>query len=81
MDDFASLDTPGGPGAIKVVEIFVFEIFSAVLWMLAPPGEKICLLQIEASCHLYYFSCLKSDNITLHSHNSITLKEIHSFKP
>ena len=49
--------------------------------MLAPPGETICFLQIEASCHLYYFSCLKSEIITLHSHNSIIYKEIHFFKP
>ena len=25
VDDFASLDTPGGPGGVKVVELFVFE--------------------------------------------------------
>jgi hypothetical protein len=25
MDDFASLDTPGGPVGVKVVELFVFE--------------------------------------------------------
>ena len=25
VDDFASLDTPGGHGGVKVVEIFVFE--------------------------------------------------------
>ena len=25
VDDFASLDTPEGPGGVKVVDIFVFE--------------------------------------------------------
>ena len=25
MDDFASLDTPGGPEGVKVVELFVFK--------------------------------------------------------
>ena len=39
--------------------------------MLAPPGEKFCLLQIDAWCNLYYFTCIKSDIITFHSHNSI----------
>jgi hypothetical protein len=46
----------------------------------APPGEKNCFLQIEALCHLYYFTCIKSNIITLHSHNSIIFKEIHSLK-
>ena len=43
--------------------------------MLAPPGEKICFLQIEAWCNLYYFTLIKSDIITFHSHNSIIFKE------
>ena len=25
MDNFASLDTPGGPEGVRIVEIFVFE--------------------------------------------------------
>ena len=48
--------------------------------MVAPPGEKKCFLQIEAWCHLYYLTWLKNDIITLHSHNSIIFKEIHSLK-
>ena len=48
--------------------------------MLAPLGEKICFLQIEAWCPFYYFTCVKSDIITLHSHKSIIFKEIHFLK-
>jgi hypothetical protein len=50
VDIFASLDTPGGPGGVKVVEwsYLLLKNISVVFWMLAPPGEKICLLQIEA---------------------------------
>ena len=47
--------------------------------MLAPPGKNICFFKLKP--HLYYLSCLKGDIITLYSHNSIILKEIHSFKP
>ena len=51
MDHFTSLDTPGGPGGVKVVELFVFEKISAVFWMVAPPGEKNCFLQSVCSLH------------------------------
>ena len=61
--------------------ICIWKFFSAGFLMLAPPGEKNCSLQIEASCHLYYFSWLKSDIITFQSHKSMILKEIHSFNP
>ena len=44
VDNFASLDTHGGPGGLNNGVICI----SAVLWMLAPPGEKIWFLQIEA---------------------------------
>ena len=82
VDNFASLDTPGGPGGVKVVEIFEFEtFFNCFLDVGATWRKKIDFFQIEASGHLYYVSCLKSDIITLHSHNTIILKEIHSFKP
>ena len=71
----------GSLRASKQWSYLYLKFFSAVFLMLAPPGEKNCLLQIEASCHLYYFSWLKSDNITFQSHKSMILKEIHSFKP
>ena len=71
---------PLGSGGVKVVELFVFENISAVFWMLAPPGEKICFLQIEAWYNLYYFTCIITDIITFHSHNSIIFKEIYSLK-
>ena len=48
MDNFAPLDTPVGPGGVKVVELLYLKNISAVFWMLVPPGEKICFLQIEA---------------------------------
>ena len=53
---------------------------SDVFLMLARPGEKVCFLQIEAWCPLYYFTCIKSAIITLHSHNSIIFKESHFLK-
>ena len=31
--------------------------------------KKICFLQIEAWCHLYYFTCIESAIITFHDHN------------
>ena len=73
--------TPLGTlGASKQWSYLYLKNISAVLWMLAPPGEKICLLQIEALYNLYYFTWIKSDIITFHSHNSIIFKEIHSLK-
>ena len=79
VDNFASLDTPGGPEGIIIVELFVFEKYFSCFWMAAPPGDFF-FLQIEAWCHLYYLKWLKSDIITLHSHNSIIFKEVYSLK-
>ena len=37
--------------------------------MLAPPGENICFLQIEAWYNLYYFTCIESAIVPFHNHN------------
>ena len=55
----------------------IFQLFSGWQRHLV---KKNCFLQIEAWCHLYYLKWLKSDIITMHSHNSIIFKEIYSLK-
>ena len=61
--------------------ICIWSFFQLFFWCWRHLAKKNCFLQIEASCHLYYFSWLKSDIITFQSHNSIIFKKIHSFKP
>jgi hypothetical protein len=38
VDDFASLDTPEGPGDVKVVELFAFEKYFSCFGMVVPPA-------------------------------------------
>jgi hypothetical protein len=37
VDNFASLDTPGDPGSVKVVELSAFEKYFSCFGMVAPP--------------------------------------------
>jgi hypothetical protein len=37
MDNFASLDTPGDPGGVKVVELSAFEKYISCFVTVAPP--------------------------------------------
>ena len=54
MNDFASLDTPGGSKGIKVVEIFIFENFFRCFLDVDAPGKKICFLQSLMSFLLFF---------------------------
>jgi hypothetical protein len=43
VDDFPSLDIPGGPGGIKVVELFVFEKYVS------------CFLDVGTTWRFFFF--------------------------
>jgi hypothetical protein len=48
VDSFASLDTPGVPGGVKVVELFLFEKYFICFLDVRATWRKKMLLQIEA---------------------------------
>ena len=63
VDDFASLDTPGGPGGIKVVVLFVFENYFSCF--LDATWRQNCFLQIEAWYQRYTYRVLQTIQMKL----------------
>ena len=81
MDDFASLDTPGDPGGVKVVEISGFEIYFSCFGMVAPGGFFSLLLKCCPMSALKVWPSKKCGFFGANSHNFKSFKKIHSLKP
>ena len=61
VDDFASLDTPWGPGGIKVVDIFVFEKYFRC-WRHLVKNFVCFKLKPDVSFIILHFSQPQQDN-------------------
>ena len=76
----ASLDTPGDPGGIKVVELSAFENISAVLWQWRRPGGFFQNYENVAQCQFYKYGHQKSVFAGINSHNFNFSTERRSLK-
>ena len=60
MDHFASLDTPGDPEDVKVVELSAFEKYISCFVTVAPPWRIFFhIYENVAQCQLYKYGHLK----------------------
>ena len=82
VDNFASLDTPGGPEGVRIVELFLFEKnFSCFLDGGAAWRKKLFSWNQSLKSPLLFYMHKNWHYITLHSYNIIIFKEIHFLKP
>ena len=78
MDNFASLDTPGDPGGVKVVELSGMKPKSADLVTVMPAALRINVTYLVKTLDMYYrvqmlfrmmCKCIIHNNSKLDSHD------------
>ena len=81
MDNFASLDTPGDPGGVKVVELSAFEKYISCFVTVAPPW-RIFFTFMKMLPNVSFISMVieKGVFVTIDSHNHNFSTEMHSLK-
>ena len=81
MTNFASLDTPGDPGIVKVVELSAFEEYISCFVTVAPPWRIFFhFYENVAQYQFYKYGYQKSVFVSINSHNFNFFTEMHSLK-